>query len=78
MMDMYKKEPNKKILEYLTCSEDSYIVRVYLDIISSNDNILALEINDRINLFLRIVAKNAKNLEIFEYILENFDNIKPR
>jgi len=75
MLDIYKKKYNKKILEYLTCSENSNIIQIYLNKIADN---VTLKINDNVNIFLRIIAKHAKNIEILEYILENFEKIKPR
>ncbi|KAG5346782.1 AMPN Aminopeptidase, partial [Acromyrmex charruanus] len=75
MLDISKKEHNKKILEYLTCSENSNIIQIYLNKITDN---VTLEINDSVNIFLRIIAKHAKNIEILKYILENFEKIKPR
>ncbi|KYQ50501.1 Aminopeptidase N [Trachymyrmex zeteki] len=74
MLDISKREHNKKILEYLTCSENSTIIQTYLNSISDN---ITLEINVRVNIFLRIIAKHARNIEVLEYILENFEKIKP-
>ena len=75
VLEISKKEHNKKILEYLTCSENSNIIQIYLNKMTDN---VTLEINDRVNIFLRIIAKHAKNIEILKYILENFEKIKPK
>jgi len=75
MLDISKREHNKQILEYLTCSENPNIILIYLNKIMDN---ITLELNDRVNIFLRIIAKHAKNIKILEYILENFEKIKPR
>lgn len=76
VLEIYKTESDNKILEYLTCSEDPNIIRMYLEQIST-DNII-LKDNDHINVFLHLIAKHAKNIDVFEYILENFEKIKPR
>ncbi|KYN22305.1 Aminopeptidase N, partial [Trachymyrmex cornetzi] len=75
MMDIFKRDHDIQILEYLTCSENPNIIQIYLNKITEN---MSLEINDRVNIFLRIIAKHAKNIEILKYILENFEKIKPR
>jgi len=85
VFNIWTKTSNNKLLEFLSCSVSHYIIRNYLNIIANTSNCNApnckdanIPINERINNFLLIVAKNAHNSVILQYILNNFDKLKPR
>jgi len=78
---------NYKLLEFLSCSVSPNIVRNYLNMINTSEQCILksskckypiIQGNDRINGFLLTVAKNVNNIEILNYILDNFAYVKPR
>jgi len=77
---------NYKLLEFLSCSISPNIVRNYLKIIATSENCILksnckypiIQGNDRTSGFLLTVAKNVNNIEILNYILDNFDYVRPR
>jgi len=86
VFDIWSQTSNNKLLEFLSCSVSPYIVRNYLPIIANTSNCnfnanckdVNIPINERINNFLLIVAKHADNSVILQYILNNYDKLKPR
>ncbi|XP_011879067.1 PREDICTED: aminopeptidase N-like isoform X2 [Vollenhovia emeryi] len=65
---------NKKLLKFLTCSENSTIIINYIHQLKSGYFIgeYGLEI------FHSIIARHAKNNFVLDYILENFSHVIPR
>jgi len=87
VFDIWMKTSNNTLLEFLSCSVSPYIVRTYLKRISDTLNCTFKVsrckdknngVNELINGFLLTIAKNADNNEILQYILDDFDNTKPR
>lgn len=68
----WEQTSNNKFLEYLACCEDHDIIFNYLTQIRKNDSRVNVQYATRVNVFLLIVAKHAKNDKIFNYILNNF------
>ncbi|XP_029160756.1 glutamyl aminopeptidase-like [Nylanderia fulva] len=75
---------NNRIWEFLTCithpnSIKEYLNDKYLEVLFSWKNASSKFRNiDRVNRFLFTITKHAKNSEILDYILNNFDKLKPR
>ncbi|XP_018405347.1 PREDICTED: aminopeptidase Ey-like, partial [Cyphomyrmex costatus] len=75
------------LIKYISCSRSSDAMYHYINLTNNasencnsgnqckDANMLAKK---RVNRFLYIVAKNSKEDVIFDYIKENYDNIKPR
>jgi len=74
-----------KVMEFLACNESPNIIQNYLNIINNppkdcikhckNVNELT---KDHINRFFLVVVKHARNEITFNYIMRNFEEIKPR
>lgn len=67
-----KSEP--KFLEFLTCSDDPDIIVEYL--ILSNNTWKDYGVHP--HYFLHIIAKHASKDKVLKYILNNFEDTKPR
>jgi len=88
IFDIWTVTSNNTLLEFLSCSRSFHIVRDYLNTIVNTNCIYNQDISrckyanipvkERVNSFLLIVAKNVENSMILKYILDNFDNVKPR
>lgn len=84
VLNLWKKNADDKILEYLTCIENSGIILQYLSQTMKNHHFenmtghITFQDIDRINIFFSIIARHAKNNQILEYILINFEELKPR
>lgn len=76
MLHIYEREPNNELGEMLSCVEDPSIIIRYLNIITSNTTLF----NDERQRFVFkiILGKHARNDLILDYILENYDTLKPR
>ncbi|XP_018405346.1 PREDICTED: uncharacterized protein LOC108781767 [Cyphomyrmex costatus] len=84
---MLKESNDTAIMKYVSCSRSTYAMYNYINLTNNasencnsgnqckDANMLAKK---RVNRFLYIVAKNSKEDVIFDYIKENYDNIKPR
>jgi len=85
VFNMWIEEADDKLIEFLTCSVSPNILINYLNIINNpakdcikqckNANML---IKEHINRFFLIVAKRTRNMIILDYILRNFEKLKPR
>lgn len=64
------------VLKSLACSEDSSIIRNYLNVIRLDH--VKLKTSDQIHIFHSIIARHAKNDTTLDYILTNLREIKPR
>lgn len=83
VLNLWKQTRDNKILEYLTCTNNSDIIFSYLSQTMkehdhTNNIMKSFQPTERISIFFSIIARHAKNDEIFEYILTNFNAIKPR
>jgi len=88
VFNIWTNASNNRLLEVLSCSVSPNIVPTYLETIGSKSGCLPKKgskckdknngVNERIISFLLTIAKNADNNKILEYILDNYDNIKPR
>ena len=83
VLEKWISDSDYKIFEFLTCIAHPNSIKEYLEdknlaIVSLKCNILNFRDIDRVNRFLFIIIKHAKNDEILEYILNNFENLKPR
>jgi len=81
-LNLWEETRDNKILDYLTCTNNSHIIFSYLlHTMKEHDfeSITRLfRATERISIFFSIVAKHARNNEILEYILINFKAIKHR
>nr|XP_012220638.1 PREDICTED: aminopeptidase N-like [Linepithema humile]XP_012220639.1 PREDICTED: aminopeptidase N-like [Linepithema humile] len=66
---------DNRLLKYLTCSENSYIISNFLKLTMQNEFIIKVPSNTRINIFFLIVAKHAKVGSVLTFILEHFENV---
>ncbi|XP_029157634.1 aminopeptidase N-like isoform X2 [Nylanderia fulva] len=74
--DIGLNKSDTKFLEYLACPEDINLIKKYL---RYNQNISTKqEYPNSFNSFLHILTKHAKNQIILEYILDHFNEIKPK
>ncbi|XP_072750378.1 aminopeptidase N-like [Anoplolepis gracilipes] len=70
---------NDRFLEFLACASNR-IMEEYLESImfKQNETYNKTQIKRNMISFLSIIAKHAKHDNVFLYILENFDKLKPR
>ncbi|XP_072750367.1 aminopeptidase N-like [Anoplolepis gracilipes] len=70
---------NDRFLEFLACASNR-IMEKYLESImfKQNETYNKTQIKRNMISFLSIIAKHAKHDNVFLYILENFDKLKPR
>ncbi|XP_071627754.1 aminopeptidase N-like [Temnothorax longispinosus] len=76
MMELYQRISDKKLWKTLNCAENPNIIINYLNIIASNTTLF--NHIDHAFIFNLILQNHARNDLVLDYILENFDNIKPR
>ncbi|XP_077260900.1 aminopeptidase N-like [Temnothorax americanus] len=76
MMELYQRTHDKQFWKILSCAEDSNIIINYLNITASNTTLF----NDieHASIFKINLENHARNDLVLDYILANFDNIKPR
>lgn len=72
---LFIQEHDEKLLEFLACSENSDIIFNYLDFISSNNSTLPNKY--RTFALKSIIFKHARNNLVLDYMLRNFERIKP-
>jgi len=81
-LNLWEKTRDNKILHYLTCTNNSDIIFSYLSQTMKEHNFKNItrlfHATERISIFYSIIAKHARNNEIFEYMLYNINEIKPR
>lgn len=82
ILNLWKKTRDNKILDYLTCTNNSEIIFSYLSRTMNEHDFknttILFQATEHISIFFSIVAKHARNNKILEYILINFNAIKPR
>lgn len=87
MFDTWKKFNDNAIMEFVSCSRSSYVIYNYLNLTINtledcNSGIECKDANmlakKRVNRFLYIVAKHAKERTILNYIKENYEKVKPK
>ncbi|XP_011630808.1 aminopeptidase N-like [Pogonomyrmex barbatus] len=76
LLNLYMQKRNKDLLEFLACSENSDIIIDYLNIISSENS--TLQDKEHNLAFQFIVIKHSCNNAVLDYILENFERVKPK
>ncbi|XP_029176660.1 thyrotropin-releasing hormone-degrading ectoenzyme-like isoform X3 [Nylanderia fulva] len=69
------EKSDTKFLEYLACPEDTDVITDYLNYINNSTK---QEYQYLLNSFLHVITKHAKNQIILKYILDYFNDIKPR
>jgi len=82
-LDEFLTEKDTRKLEYLACSnEHSYIFSFIKKIKSrsSSEHFLNSKqvIKDYINLFQHIIVRHAKNNSLLDYLLSNWEKVKPK
>lgn len=79
LMDIYLSNQNKntRILEYLTCSENSDILINFMKINTSN-NFIIQKNEDYYDFISYIIQKHSDNIAIMDYILKNSNKVIPR
>ncbi|XP_029168959.1 thyrotropin-releasing hormone-degrading ectoenzyme-like isoform X2 [Nylanderia fulva] len=65
-----------KFLEYLACPEDIDVIIYYLK--NKRYHSIKREYQLDVNSFLHIITKHAKNPTILKYILDHFNEVKPK
>lgn len=91
ILEEWMSTSDHKLLEFLTCVAHpnpmkEYLnvenLTVYLDLKETDFSQKNISVNfrdlDRVKRFLFMIMRHAKNDEILEYILENFEKVKPR
>lgn len=75
VLEKFKKTRDMRILEYLTCSEDVYIMFDYLDIVMPNNRLLLSQFGitpeDGQRIFHSIIDKHVWKNEVLYYVLDN-------
>lgn len=75
VMSRYSKTRDLTLLAALSCSEDYYIIITYLNKITNRSFCSEKE---QYYHFIAILTKQAHKIPIQNYILENFEIIRPR
>ncbi|XP_029160653.1 glutamyl aminopeptidase-like [Nylanderia fulva] len=84
VLEEWMSDSDNRIWEFLTCIAHPNSIKEYLDdknlevAVSLKNVSLKVRNIDRVNRFLFTITKHAKNNEILDYILNNFDKLKPR
>ncbi|KAL6419975.1 hypothetical protein ACFW04_011032 [Cataglyphis niger] len=78
VFDIYIKESDSKYLKFLACSGNIAIIQNYTLLMAMKDDNITAKSRDHINSFHFIIAKHAKNEIMLDYILANFEKIRPR
>jgi len=86
MLHEWQKGSNNRFNELLSCSISFFQVHNYLDVThgtmenctSTGTCEVKMQIKERINRFLDVVVRHAKNHTVLEYIITNFEKVKPR
>ncbi|KMQ84727.1 aminopeptidase n, partial [Lasius niger] len=82
-LEKWASNSDNRILEFLTCIAHPNSIKEYLKkegspvFVSLENLFLKLQNIDRVNIFLFIIMKHAKNNEILEYVLKNIEELKP-
>lgn len=76
VLGLYIQNPDKQFWKILNGAEDPHIIIDYLNIIASNTAYFRAE--DHPFIFKIVLEKHARNDVILDYILQNFEIIKPR
>ncbi|XP_011688185.1 PREDICTED: thyrotropin-releasing hormone-degrading ectoenzyme-like [Wasmannia auropunctata] len=76
MLKLYQKKSDKMILKSLSCVENPVIIRYYLNMTALNTSLFSDE--NHYFVFNAIVKNHADKPLILDYILNNFNIIKPR
>ncbi|XP_029156058.1 aminopeptidase N-like [Nylanderia fulva] len=73
------EKSDTKFFEYLACPEDINLIKKYLDDIRYKQyNSTEQKYQYHLNGFFHIITKHAKNPIILEYILDHFNEIRPK
>ncbi|EZA61259.1 Aminopeptidase N, partial [Ooceraea biroi] len=81
IMDLYTKIFQTEILEVLTCTENSQIVKDYFGILFGSVHTvgnLFISDNQHSHIFGILIRKYAQKNEVLDHILPNLENVKPR
>jgi len=85
--ETYSSEKNNiKTLEFLSCSNNySHVLSLLKEVMRSYSEHFSTETREKnmikkdyINMFHHIVQRHAKNKEALQYILSNWEEIKPK
>lgn len=76
VLELYQRKPDKQFWKILSGAEDPNIIIHYLNILDSNTTLFRAE--DHFIILKIILEKHARNEVVLDYILQNFDIIKPR
>ncbi|XP_071561479.1 aminopeptidase N-like isoform X2 [Temnothorax nylanderi] len=76
MMELYQRTSDKKLWKTLNCAENPDNIINYLNITASNTTLFNHE--EHALIFNLILENHARNDLVLDYILANFNNIKPR
>ncbi|XP_029158845.1 glutamyl aminopeptidase-like [Nylanderia fulva] len=74
---------SSRILEFLCCTKNEAAIKLMLrkgdDQNLSERNIFSsLQVRDHIKMFSLLITKHAQNYKVLDYILSNFEKLKPR
>lgn len=75
VLALYEQKPDKQYWKILSGAEDSIIIINYLNIIAWNTALFHPK--DHPTIFKIILEKHARNDVILDYVLDNFEIIKP-
>ncbi|XP_029169089.1 aminopeptidase N-like isoform X3 [Nylanderia fulva] len=76
VFDIGVSKSDAKFLEYLACPEDIDVIIYYLK--NKQYHSIQQEYQLDVNSFLHIITKHAKNSTILKYILDHFNEVKPK
>jgi len=82
--DMWVKVSDDIVMESLTCSGSPNFIRNYLNVedttafFCTKCKTPSMQRKDHVIRFFLIVAKHARNKITLDYIIKNFEKIKPR
>ncbi|XP_019883473.2 uncharacterized protein LOC105252483 [Camponotus floridanus] len=78
VFNIYLEESDYSVLKFLTCSKNSSVIVKYIELMTL-DAAQAKVITDfdHTNSLCSIIARHAKNIDVFDFILYNLENIKP-
>ncbi|XP_029158802.1 thyrotropin-releasing hormone-degrading ectoenzyme-like [Nylanderia fulva] len=82
-LDSFDAKESSRILEFLCCTTNEAAIKLMLrkgddPNLTEKPTFSSLQVRDHIKVFSLLITKHAQNYKLLDYILSNFEKLKPR